>query len=267
MISQGHLHLAYFATEITLHRCIIRSLSATDSDTYLSHVCRSAAKTRLISAMDFVNRLRPEHLSSFWYFPSKVNFALIATFGSLLLATAPGQEEADFYRTRLAEYRWTLCVSSKSAEFLWFAVDSLDSSSLLLRSLPPKPPTSELYARLPPPAVPASAGMTVTGLQPGMVSGRPSPPRDESPLLIGGSSGHRRSSLTTLRSQQLPRASADMEDATMSPSGLASPSTSTSSGSTTYDAYVDGFDSTVGGGRGMGTRPGAPERSGRGRWT
>lgn len=94
--------------------------------------------------MDFVNRLRPEHLSSFWYFPSKVNFALIATFGSLLLATAPGQEEADFYRTRLVEYRWTLCVSSKSAEFLSFAVDSLDTSSLLLRSLPPKPSTSEL---------------------------------------------------------------------------------------------------------------------------
>lgn len=113
LIPPGHLHLAYFATEITLHRCIIRSLNTTDSDTYLSHVCRSAAKTRLISAMDFVNRLRPEHLSSFWYFPSKVNFALIATFGSLLLATAPGQEEADFYRTRLAEYRWTLCVSSK----------------------------------------------------------------------------------------------------------------------------------------------------------
>lgn len=94
--------------------------------------------------MDFVNRLRPEHLSSFWYFPSKVNFALIATFGSLLLATAPGQEEADFYRTRLVEYRWTLCVSSKSAEFLSFAVDSLDTSSLLLRSLPRKPSTSEL---------------------------------------------------------------------------------------------------------------------------
>lgn len=94
--------------------------------------------------MDFVNRLRPEHLSSFWYFPSKVNFALIATFGSLLLATAPGQEEGDFYRTRLVEYRWTLCVSSKSAEFLSFAVDSLDTSSLLLRSLPRKPSTSEL---------------------------------------------------------------------------------------------------------------------------
>lgn len=266
--STGHLHLAYFATEITLHRCIIRSLNATDSDTYLSHVCRSAAKTRLISAMDFVNRLRPAHLSSFWYFPSKVNFALIATFGSLLLATAPGQEEADFYRTRLAEYRWTLCVSSKSAEFLWFAVDSLDSSSLLLRSLPPKPPTSELYARLPPPAVAAEpTAATTASLQPGIVMGRPSPPQDESPIFIGSSSGHHRSSIPALGSQPVSRASTMENAAAPSPSGLASPSTSTSSGSSTYEAYADGFDTVGGvGGGGMGNRRGPPESGGR-RWT
>lgn len=263
LTAPGHLHLAYFATEITLHRCIIRSLNATNSDTYLSHVCRSAAKTRLISAMDFVNRLRPAHLSSFWYFPSKVNFALIATFGSLLLATAPGQEEADFYRTRLAEYRWTLCVSSKSAEFLWFAVDSLDSSSLLLRSLPPKPPTSELYARLPPPAVAVEA--TVTGRQPGIAPGGPSPPQDESPRLTG-SSGHHWDSIPALLSQQVRRASA-LEDAAPSQSGLASPSTSTSSGSSTYEAYVNGIDAVgVVGGGGMGDGRAAPERDGR-RWT
>lgn len=269
LIPLGHLHLAYFATEITLHRCIIRSLNATESDTYLSHVCRSAAKTRLISAMDFVNRLRPGHLSSFWYFPSKVNFALIATFGSLLLATAPGQEEADFYRTRLAEYRWTLCVSSKSAEFLWFAVDSLDSSSLLLRSLPPKPPTAELYARLPPPAVAIEATPSaVTGLPPpGIAQGRPSPPQDgASPLLIG-SSRHRRSSIPALLSQPVGRASV-LEDAVASPSGLASPSTSISSGSSTYAAYADGFDTVGGvGGGGMGNGQHAgPEKDGRG-WT
>ena len=139
--------MAYFATEITLHRCIIRSLAATSTDTYLTHICRSAAKTRLISAMDFVNRLRPDHLTSFWYFPSKVNFALVATFGSLLLATAPCQEEADFYRARLGEYRWTLSVSAKNAGFLNFAIESLESSADLLRSLPEKPKIEELDVR------------------------------------------------------------------------------------------------------------------------
>lgn len=214
--STGHLHLAYFATEITLHRCIIRSLISNNGDPYLSHVCRSAAKTRLISAMDFVNRLRPEHLSSFWYFPSKVNFALIATFGSLLLATAPCQEEAEFYQTRLSEYRWTLSVSSKSADFLAFAVESLDSSTNLLRSLPLKPSTAELSSLQRPP-------------QP---TQERSPPQDE---VMGDVSP------TALRN------SSRVEDGVPTGgtnSGLISPSTSTSSDSATFEAYAGTFDNS-----------------------
>ncbi|KAI1649302.1 fungal-specific transcription factor domain-containing protein [Daldinia loculata] len=145
--SIGYLHLAYFATEITLHRRIIRSLE-TDSqavDPYVQHICRSAAKARLISAMDFVNRLTPQHLRSFWYFASKTNFALIGTFGSLLWATSPGREEADWYRRRLGEYRWTLSVSSKPGEskgLTEFAMGMLDISTGLLKKLPEKPELS-----------------------------------------------------------------------------------------------------------------------------
>lgn len=217
--STGHLHLAYFATEITLHRCIIRSLSSTNNDTYLSHVCRSAAKTRLISAMDFVNRLRPEHLTSFWYFPSKVNFALIGTFGSLLLATAPCEEEADFYRTRLSEFRWTLSVSSKSAPFLQFAIDSLDSSSNLLQSLPQKPSTSELNALQP----------QVPRLTP-----TPSPPQDETmddapPTFLGSLTSFQNGTMGVLMPSE------------GTASGLISPSTSTSSGEASYEAYAGTF--------------------------
>ena len=106
--------------------------------------------------MEFVNRLRPIHLTSFWYFPSRVNFALIATFGSLLLATAPCQEEAEFYRARLSEYRWALSVSSKSAGFLTFAIESLESSTGLLRDMPLKPKLDDLEIRqiAPPPPIP-----------------------------------------------------------------------------------------------------------------
>ncbi|KAI1498960.1 fungal-specific transcription factor domain-containing protein [Biscogniauxia marginata] len=145
--SIGYLHLAYFATEITLHRRIIRSL-ASDSqaiDPYVQHICRSAAKARLISAMDFVNRLTPQHLRSFWYFASKTNFALIGTFGSLLWATSPGREEAEWYRRRLGEYRWTLSVSSKPGEgnrLTEFAMGMLDISTGLLKKLPEKPELS-----------------------------------------------------------------------------------------------------------------------------
>jgi len=79
--------------------------------------------------MDFVNRLKPEHLQSFWYFSSKVNFALVGTFGSLLWATSPSIQEADFYKARLSEYRWTLRVSSRGADFMEFAVGVLDASA------------------------------------------------------------------------------------------------------------------------------------------
>ncbi|CZS90529.1 related to nitrogen regulatory protein [Rhynchosporium graminicola] len=166
LCSTGFLHLGYFATEITLHRCIIRSLSSTGTnpsspsspntkpavDPYIVHICRSAAKTRLISAMDFVNRLNTTHLRSFWYFASKTNFALIGTFGSLLWATAPGREEADWYRRRLGEYRWTLGVSSKggaaegggNARLTEFAMGMLDTSTGLLKSLPEKPALSRV---------------------------------------------------------------------------------------------------------------------------
>ncbi|KAK5197530.1 Fungal specific transcription factor [Exophiala xenobiotica] len=125
--SVGYLHLAYFATEITLHRRILRSLSQ-NTDPYLIQICRSAAKARLISAMDFFNRLKPEHLQSFWYFASKFNFALIGTFAGLCFVTSVSQEEAEFYQRRLLEYRWTLRVSNKSAEFLEIASGILESA-------------------------------------------------------------------------------------------------------------------------------------------
>lgn len=114
---------------------------------------RNAAKTRLISAMDFVNRLRPEHLQSFWYFASKINFTLIGTFGSLLWATSPAQEEAEFYKTRLREYRWTLSVSSNRAQFLDYAVSMLDASRAMLNNLAEKPSLAQHMSNVgvPPP--------------------------------------------------------------------------------------------------------------------
>ncbi|KAF9892855.1 Fungal specific transcription factor [Aspergillus nanangensis] len=140
----GPLHLFYFATEITLHRCIVRSLGQENTDAYLSHICRSAAKTRLISAMDFVNRLRPQHLRSFWPAASRTNFALIGTFGVLLRISAPTKEESEFYRLRLCEYRWTLGVSKKNAEFMDFALESLDNATNLDYHVPEKPAIDEL---------------------------------------------------------------------------------------------------------------------------
>lgn len=124
----GSLHLAYFTTEITLHRRILRTLHAPGAvDPYLHHICRSAAKTRLISALDFVNRLKPQHLQAFWPATAGKNFALIGTFGALLWATSQTGQEAEFYRARLMEYRWTLRVSARGAEWMEVAVGVLDA--------------------------------------------------------------------------------------------------------------------------------------------
>lgn len=130
----GYLHLAYFATEITLHRRVIRSLSA-QTDPYMVQICRSAAKARLISSLEYFNRLKPEHLQSFWYFASKFNFALIGTFAALCFVSSVSSEEAQFYQLRLQEYRWVLRISRKSAEFLEIASGILESAvGVLLRN-------------------------------------------------------------------------------------------------------------------------------------
>ncbi|KAJ5306448.1 hypothetical protein N7508_005463 [Penicillium antarcticum] len=194
----GALHLAYFATEITLHRCIVRSLLAEGTDPYLAHICRSAAKTRLISAMDFVNRLRPAHLRSFWPASARTNFSLIGSFGMLLRITAPTSEEADFYRVRLCEYRWTLDVSHKNAAFMGFALQSLDNATALHKHVPAKPGIEELMAatKTAPPRLPTTAHGTYdeammeagTGTSSSVISGLASPATSVSDMEDGDAS-------------------------------------------------------------------------------
>lgn len=93
-----------------------------------------------------------------------MNFTLIGTFGSLLWATAPAKEEAEFYKLRLREYRWTLSVSSKRADFLDYAVSMLDASRAMLNNLAEKPSLAEQISSAGvPPAPPRmfSSGLTM----------------------------------------------------------------------------------------------------------
>ncbi len=140
--STEYLHLAYFASEISLHGRVIRNL-ATCHDPNLIDICRTAAKARFISAMGFANRLKPGHLQSFRYFASNFSFALDGVFQSLLCATALSKEEAKFCITRLDEYRWTLPVSSKNAEFLEQSLATVDQSAKRLRAICPDDLRSE----------------------------------------------------------------------------------------------------------------------------
>jgi hypothetical protein len=131
--SVGYLRLAYVATEITLHRRIILALSSS-TNPQLYQICRSVAHERFIFAIDFVQSLKPQHLSSFWYFASPQNFALIGVFGVLLLWAASNAEEAEFYRTKLREYRWTLKINTENgARYMKPAMALLDANMGLLK--------------------------------------------------------------------------------------------------------------------------------------
>jgi hypothetical protein len=150
---QGHLHLAYFATEISIHRRIVQALADAappGPPPYMLFICRAAAKTRLISALDFVNRLRPAHLHAFWFFAAPFHFALIGTFGALLQATSPGAEEAWFYACRLNEFRWTLGVSARQAPWIAGALEALEVNAEMLKGLPEKPPAGSIALEGPP---------------------------------------------------------------------------------------------------------------------
>ena len=123
--SSGYLHLAYWATETTLHRCIVRTLP-TCSDSDLVRICQHAATARLESAMDFVRSLRPEHWESFWYFASEFNFGLIGLFETLLSTTLFSDKDITASMSRLDQYLWTLKMAKKNAGFLERSISMID---------------------------------------------------------------------------------------------------------------------------------------------
>lgn len=125
--SNGYLYLAYLSAEITLHRRIIHSLDESSTPPDLIRVCRSAAKERLLAALDFVRDLRPEHVHAYWHSSASSNFALIGSFALLLLITAIDKEEANFIQNALKNYRWMLRVSSVSTDQMRTALRKLDA--------------------------------------------------------------------------------------------------------------------------------------------
>ncbi|KAF2432936.1 hypothetical protein EJ08DRAFT_669147 [Tothia fuscella] len=130
--SVGYLHLAYYTAEVTLHRAILRTWSASSTDSDIRLITRAAAQARFTSALEFAKRLKPGHLQSFWYFSSSSSLAIIGIFACILAATSNEHQERDDIMSRLAEYRWTLRISSNGAAFMKYAVGLLDGTSQLL---------------------------------------------------------------------------------------------------------------------------------------
>ena len=126
--SSGYLHLAYWATEISLHRCIIRTL-ATCTNRELVGICQQAALARSKSAMEFVKNLKPEHWQSFWYFASEYSFGLIGVFETLLSTALVSENDIRASMSRLDQYQWALKVSRKNAGFLDKSIAMMEFSA------------------------------------------------------------------------------------------------------------------------------------------
>lgn len=138
LCSNGYLQLAYFATELTLHRKIItviynQTKVGKAPPLELINVCRQAAKTRLLAAIEFVRDLKPEHIHSFWHSSSASNFTLIGTFASILFISSSTKEEGVFFRDQIFNYRWILKISSKGFDQ---AGDALLQLDLVLNHIP-----------------------------------------------------------------------------------------------------------------------------------
>ena len=124
--SSGYLHLAYWATEITLHRCIVRTLSSC-SNAHLVSICYSAASARSKSAIEFVESLKPEHWQSFWYFASEFNFGLIGLFEALVSHSTDIRPDSKDGISMMDRYRWSLIMASRNAGFLKGSLEMLDT--------------------------------------------------------------------------------------------------------------------------------------------
>ncbi|KAI6372277.1 hypothetical protein MCOR25_003794 [Pyricularia grisea] len=127
LCANGYLHLSYYATEIMIHRRVIRSLTPRHAD-HIRSICRNAAKTRLEHATAFVEKLRPEHLQSFWWFAAPKCLALVGVFAALLSATARDAAEAAFFKRKLDDFHWTLKVRSKGSVSMAAAVREMETS-------------------------------------------------------------------------------------------------------------------------------------------
>ncbi|KAK9458133.1 fungal-specific transcription factor domain-containing protein [Dipodascopsis uninucleata] len=137
--ANGNLHLGCHAAQIALFRPILRAFSHIDVsqspmlEEIYDLVYRSAL-AELVAAVDFASSMRPQHIQTFWYAASKNNFAVIVTFGFLLLLTARTDAERQLCSDKIAEYQWTLKVNIRGAEFLQHAILWAEECKYLLKS-------------------------------------------------------------------------------------------------------------------------------------
>lgn len=110
-------------------------------DANLRQITREAAVMRFKSVVDFLKRLKPEHMQGFWHFASEPCLAIICTFSLVLLATSTDPRELKDVYSQIAEFRWLLNINGPSAGFTKSAVDLLKSNAGFLAAYRPRSTT------------------------------------------------------------------------------------------------------------------------------
>jgi hypothetical protein len=132
LCGSGSLYLAHAATEIALHRALVRALTP-EAPVELHAAVRAAARTRLQAAINLMASLRPEHMASFWGGAASHQVATIGGLAGLLWATTESMEETSWCVARAEELRWALRVRAAAAPFAKTALRLLEGSIGSLR--------------------------------------------------------------------------------------------------------------------------------------
>ncbi|KAI0388033.1 fungal-specific transcription factor domain-containing protein [Hypomontagnella monticulosa] len=121
----GSLHLACIATEVAVHRALVRLLTPSTAKDIVSAV-RRAAKNRVQSATSMLESLRPEHTEAFWGGASAQQVAQIGSLAALLWVTADSPDEMRWCEKQIDGLRWVLRLRNQASSFIREALRLLE---------------------------------------------------------------------------------------------------------------------------------------------
>jgi hypothetical protein len=132
------LQLAYYAARISIIRALLRSFENPEVEFTLDAAdvgefrearqrCRAAAKTCLVSMVEFLSSLNGLDFEQFW--PSWANaiFAMVPHMAMLLVVTSKEANEAGQYKSLLNRLRRVLRTQSRSFDPIRLAILRLDA--------------------------------------------------------------------------------------------------------------------------------------------
>ncbi|EXJ78859.1 hypothetical protein A1O1_09261 [Capronia coronata CBS 617.96] len=127
LCANGFFHLALQATAVVLHRRLLWSMhaSAAGVDAQFVHFFRAAQRQRAKNLVQFVSRLRPEHMEAFWFFAAGGCGVIIGSFLGLVRVTSTTVDESEELKALMDEFEWQLRIKAKMGEWVSYTLTRL----------------------------------------------------------------------------------------------------------------------------------------------